>query len=183
MKRTFTLSLAAIIIFFGCAGQKSPSYKDCAHSHICCDMSCYCCPEFELKEKHPLLYSSSKIATYVETINQLKDQNELEKIAYPNGSACGDKLDGYYLDKKLVLMDASSTTESGFSSKKFYIDQDKFVEIIYQEYFLEWESYEQNYPSNKIELDSSKMTYTDTVYTISFTTPKKTVGEQINSII
>lgn len=168
MKVTIILFIIAITTFFGCSSQQLLSEKDCAHSHICCDINCYCCPEL----KHPLLYSSSKIATYVKTVNELKNQNGLDKRSYPDMSACGDRFDGYYLNKKLVLVDATITTESGCSSKKFYIDQGEFVEIVYQESFPEWNKYNQNYPSERFESDSSKMTYIDTVYTISFTTPK-----------
>lgn len=173
MRITVILFLLTITTFLGCTGQKRFSDKDCAHGHICCDVNCYCCSyfEFEAREKHALLFSSSKIADYVRTIDTLKNQNKLEKLSYPNMSACGGGLDGYYLDQKLVLIDATYNAELGFSSKKYYIDQEKFVEIIYREYFAEWEKYEQKYPSEKYEFDASKMTYTDTVYTISFATP------------
>lgn len=184
MKTTIILFILAITTFLGCSGQKRLSGKDCAHSHICCDVNCYCCPYFELEERHPLLYSSSKIATYVISIDSLKNQNKLEKLSYPNMSACGGGLDGYYLNKKLVLIDATYKAELGFSSKKYYIDQGEFVEIIYREYFAEWEKYEQKYPSEKFEFDESKMTYTDTIYTISFTTPTiLTTKQSDNKII
>jgi len=38
-----------------------------------------------------------------------------------------------------VLIDATYGAELGFSSREFYIDQDKFLKIIYREYFAEWE--------------------------------------------
>lgn len=183
MKIAVILFILTITTFFGCTGPKRLTDKDCAHSHICCNVNCYCCPYFEFREKHPLLFSSSEIASYIKTIDTLKNQNKLEKLSYPIMSACGGGLDGYYLNKKIVLIDATYKAELGFSSRKYYIDQEKFVEIIYREYFAEWEKYEQKYPSEKYEFDESKMTYTDTIYTISFTTPTILMTKQSNNKI
>jgi hypothetical protein len=130
----------------------------------------------------------SVVENYVNSIDKMKAKNKLEKIFYPNMSGCGGALYGYYLDKKLVLIDATYQAELGFSSKTIYIDQDNFVKIIYREHFAEWGKYEQKYPSDKYEFDASKMTYTDTLYTISLTNPtifkkqagKMTISTEIN---
>jgi len=129
-----------------------------------------------------------EIEKYVKTIDQLKNENKLVKISYPNMSACGGGLHGYYLNKNLVLIDATYGAELGFSSREFYIDQDKFLKIIYREYIPEWEKYELNYPADKYEYDPSKMTYTDTIYSIILANPtvfrkkadKKTVSTKVN---
>lgn len=86
-------------------------------------------------------------------------------------SACGGGLDGYYSNKKLVLINATYQAELGFSSRAFYFKNDSIVRIIYREHFAEWEKYEQNYPSDKYEFDASRMTYSDTLYTITMTKP------------
>lgn len=132
-----------------------------------------------------------EIEKYAKNIDKLKTENKLEKVFYPNMSVCGGGLDGYYLDKKLVLIDATYQAELGYSSRTLYINQDNFVKIIYREYFAEWEKYEKKYPSDKYEFDAKKMTYSDTLYTITLTTPtvfkkqagNKTISNEINQTI
>ena len=131
------------------------------------------------------------IEKYVKTIDELKTQNKLEEIFYPNMSACGGGLLGYYLDNKLVLIDATYQAELGYSSRTLYIDHDNFVKIIYREHFAEWDKYFEKYPSEKYEFDESKMTYTDTLWTIIFATPtiflkqvnNKTVNQEIDQTL
>ena len=171
MKKS-TLIILIITISLGCSTKKRLSEKDCVHSHICCDvLFCPCCPEYGFGQGYSLLDASKIANKYVEKIDKLKNKNILKKISYPNMSACGGGLDGYYLDERLVLIDATYQAELGFSSRTFYINNDIFVSIIYREHFAEWEKYEQKYPSNKYEFDASKMTYTDTLYKIILTTP------------
>lgn len=114
-------------------------------------------------------FTESEIEKYVKSIDKLRTENKLVKISYPNMSLCGGGLDGYYLNEKLVLVDATYQAELGFSSKTYYIEQDNFLKINYREHFAEWGKYEQNYPSDKFEFDPSKMTYTDTLYSILLT--------------
>jgi hypothetical protein len=124
-----------------------------------------------------------EIEKYSKSIDKLRMENRLVKISYPNMSACGGRLDGYYLNKKLVLVDATYQAELGFSSKTYYIEQDIFLKIIYREHFAEWGKYEQKYPSDKFEFDPSKMTYTDTVYSILLTNPTVFHKKADNKII
>ena len=106
-------------------------------------------------------------------------------------SFCGGGLHGYYLDKELVLIDATYQAELGFSSRTMYIAQDNFVKIIYLEHFAEWGKYEKKYPSDKYEFDAKKMTYSDTLYTITLATPtvfkkqagNKTISNEINQTL
>jgi hypothetical protein len=123
-----------------------------------------------------------EIEKFTKTIDMLKTENKLEKISYPDMSACGGGLDGYFLDKKLVLIEATYQAELGYSSKTLYVDHDVFVKIIYREHFAEWGKYESEYPSDKYEFNANKMTYSDILYTITFATPmvfEKQTGNKI----
>ena len=103
-------------------------------------------------------------------------------------SACGGGLYGYYHDQKLVLIDATYRAELGFSSRTIYVKDSLFVKIVYREHFAEWEKYDQKYPSDKYKWNPEKMTYTDTLYTISLGSPidftkraaGKVVSRQVN---
>ena len=125
-----------------------------------------------------------EIEKYAKSVDKLKAENKLVKISYPNMSGCGGGVDGYYLNKNLVLIDATYNAELGFSSRTIYIDQDKFLKVIYRKHFAEWEKYEEKYPHDKFEYDPTKMTYTDTVYSMALTTPTifhKTTGNKVVS--
>jgi hypothetical protein len=127
----------------------------------------------------------TEVEEYVKKIDKLKAENKLKKISYPDMSSCGGGVDGYYLDKQLVLIDAIYQAELGYSSKTIYLDNSRFLHIIYREHFAEWEKYFQKYPSDKHEFDASKMTYTDTLYTITLTAPvifrKQAQGKTISN--
>jgi uncharacterized protein YuzE len=110
-----------------------------------------------------------EIEKYSKSIDKMKIENKLVKISYQNMSSCGGEVDGYYLNNKLILIESRYNAELGFSSKTFYIDNEKFLKVIYREYFAEWGKYDQNYPADKFEYDSTKMTYTDTIYSITLT--------------
>lgn len=126
-----------------------------------------------------------EIEKYAKSVDKLKAENKLVKVSYFNMSPCGGALDGYYLNNKLVLIDANFYTElGGFSSKTFYIDADKYLKLVYRENYADWETYYQNYPADKADVDPTKMTYTDTVYSIALTTPTvfhKTAGNKVIS--
>jgi len=97
-----------------------------------------------------------EIENYAKSVDKLRTENKLVKISYPNMSGCGGGVDGYYLNKKLVLIDATYQAELGFFSMTFYIDKDKFLKIIYREHFADWGKYDQNYPADKFEFDPTK---------------------------
>ena len=115
--------------------------------------------------------TAPEIEKYAKSIDKLKAENKLVKISYPNKSGCGGGIDGYYLNRKLVFIDATYSAELGFSSKTIYIDRDKFLKVIYREHLAEWGEYEEKYPADKFEYDPGKMTYTDTVYSIILSNP------------
>lgn len=101
-------------------------------------------------------------------IDSLFDNGILTKKFYPNMSACGGGLFGFYYNTELKLIDSKYQAELGYSSKKIYWNGNKILKIYYREYFAEWGKYEKNYPPEKVEYDPSKMTYSDTIYEISF---------------
>jgi hypothetical protein len=79
----------------------------------------------------------------------------------------------------LVLIDATYNAELGFSSRTIYMDQGKFLKVIYREHFAEWGKYEEKYPHDKIDkLDDTTSTTANvvlfggnyTVADIAFTT-------------
>jgi hypothetical protein len=183
MKKKAIIFILAIATLYSCSRRTILYDKDCAHGHICCEVQCSCCPEIGLRKNYPQLFIISEIENYVLAVDELKNQNRLEKISYPNMSACGGGIDGYYSNNKLVLIDATYQAELGFSSRAFYLKNDSVVRIIYREHFAEWEKYEQNYPSDKYEFDASKMTYTDTLYTITLTNPKLFTKQSNDKII
>jgi hypothetical protein len=129
--------------------------------------------------------TAPEIEKYVKSVDKLRAENRLVKISYPNMSGCGGGVDGYFLNESLVLIDATYGAELGFSSRIIYIKQDKFLKIVYREHFAEWGKYQAKYPSDKFEYDPTKMTYTDTVYSITLTNPTvfhKNAGNKIISV-
>ncbi|MCE2994417.1 MAG: hypothetical protein ACK5RG_06795 [Cyclobacteriaceae bacterium] len=115
--------------------------------------------------------TESAIEKYVKVIDRLNHENKLVRVSYHNMSDCGGSLDGYYLNKSLVLMKAVFSGELGFIAQNVYLQDQKMMKLIYREHFPEWEKYYAKYPAEKYELDSGKMTYTDTIYTISLANP------------
>jgi hypothetical protein len=107
-----------------------------------------------------------EIEKYVKAVEKLRTENKLVKVTYQDKSACGGWLRGYYQNNKLVFIDATNSAELGFSSKSFYIKDNRFLKITNREHWAEWAKYEENYPPDKYEWDDSKMTYTDTIYSI-----------------
>jgi hypothetical protein len=132
-------------------------------------------------------WTKSEIETYVSSIDNFKVENTLVKISYPNMSGCGGAVDGYFLDGQLVLIDSRYSAELGFTSKTYYLDQRNILKMNYREYSAEWGKYEENYPSETYEWDPTKMTYSDTLYSIFLTCPiemeKMAKGEIINRVL
>ncbi len=108
---------------------------------------------------------------YLMTIHQLKAENKLIKVSYPNMSSCGGAVDGYYLDKNLVQISAQYNAELGFTKQEVFFNNDTILRIDYKQNIAEWGKYDQNYPADKYDWDPDKMTYTDTSYIIMFSDP------------
>lgn len=99
-------------------------------------------------------------------------------------SACGGGLDGFYFKNELKLINSRYQAELGYSSKKIYWKGNEILKIKYREHFPEDEKYLKKYPLDKYEYDPSKMTYSDTVYEITFGSKfefKKIASEKIIS--
>ena len=81
-------------------------------------------------------------------------------------SFCGGALYGYYQNKKLVFIDASHGGEFGASSYKIYFKDTIIYKIQYEEFFGDQDTYAKKYPKDE-EINEKKLTYTDTIYTVS----------------
>lgn len=127
--------------------------------------------------------SESDIVKYVKKIDSLKIKNLIQKISFPDMSACGGGLDGYYYNDKLVYIDATYQAELGYSRRKMYIKDTLILKILYQKHFAEWEKYFKIYPNDKYIFDPQKMTYSDTLYTIIICNPISFVKSAKKKII
>ncbi|WP_299125373.1 hypothetical protein [uncultured Tenacibaculum sp.] len=143
----------------------------------------------DLKSDHKLVAEQKQktelLNFTIMEIDSLFDNGILSKKFYPNMSACGGRLYGFYYNNDLILIDSKYGAELGFSSQKIYWNGNKILKIKYREYFAEWEKYQKNYPPKKVEYDPSKMTYSDTIYEITFGNKygfKKMAKEKVISI-
>ena len=127
-------------------------------------------------------WTKDEIEDYCSNIDKLKSENDLIKVLYPNMSACGGGLYGYYQGNELILISSTYSAELGYSSKTVYFKNDKVVKIIYREHYAEWGKYEEKYPSDKYEWNPDKMTYSDTLYSISFSSPIYTFMSLANPV-
>ena len=128
--------------------------------------------------------TAPEIEKYTKSIDKFRAEKRLVKISCPNMSGCGGAVDGYFLNESLVLIDATYNAELGFSSRTIYVDQDRFLKVIYREHFAERGKYDKKYQNDKFEYDPTKMTYTDTVYSIKIANPTvfhKKAGNKIIS--
>ena len=116
-------------------------------------------------------WPQDEIEDYCSNIAKLKSENDLIKVFYPNMSACGGGLNGYYQGDELILISSNYAAELGYSSKIVYFKDDRIVKFIYREHYAEWGKYEEKYPNDKYKWDPNKMTYSDTLYSISYSSP------------
>jgi hypothetical protein len=139
--------------------------------------------EYDKTEKTIAQSQKSELTQFTPSeIDSLYVNGVLTKKFYPNMSACGGGLAGFYYQNELKLIDSKYQAELGYSSKKIYWNGNKILKINYREYFAEWGKYEQNYPPDKVEYDPNKMTYSDTIYEITLGTKyefKKIAHEKI----
>jgi hypothetical protein len=99
-------------------------------------------------------------------IDSLLQNGILTEKMYPNMSACGGSLSGFYYGNQLVFIDATYSGELSYTRKKMYLTETGFSKIIYQEHFPEMEKYKKQYPLNKFDFDPAKVTFADTIYEI-----------------
>lgn len=88
-------------------------------------------------------------------------------------SFCAGALTGYYHNNKLVYITGVYSAELGFYSQKLYLKDTIPYKLDYRQYFAEWGKYYLKSPNKELELDEKKMTYSDTLYHITFTNPVK----------
>ncbi|MES2515960.1 MAG: hypothetical protein V4580_17535 [Bacteroidota bacterium] len=113
------------------------------------------------------------IATYVKTIDSLRQHKALKVIHMGNMSACAGALTGYYYQNTLVYITGKYAAELGYTEQKLYLRDTIPYKLYYRQYFAEWEKYYLKYPNKELDLDEKKMTYSDTLYTVLFTKPIK----------
>lgn len=104
----------------------------------------------------------------ISIIDSLKENDQLLKKRYPSMSSCGGGVYGLYFKNELKLIESKYGAELGFSSRTVYWKENKILKIVYREYFAEWGKYAQNYPPKKVKYNPEKMTYSDTIYKITF---------------
>ena len=86
-------------------------------------------------------------------------------------SFCGGALTGYYNGDVLVYIKAIYSAELGYTEQKLYLKDTIPYKLSYRQYFAEWGKYSEKYPDK--EIDEKLMTYSDTIYYITFTNPIK----------
>lgn len=123
---------------------------------------------FELNILNSVELTETYNKSYIDKINNLKTNNELVKISYPDMSICGGSIDGYYLNDSLVLIEATKSISFDNYSKTFYLENNKHLKIIYRKIKADEKRYAEEYPFEKFEFDISNMKYFDTTYTFSF---------------
>ena len=98
-------------------------------------------------------------------------------------SFCAGSLTGYYYDKKLVYITGVYAAELGFSEQKLYLKDTIPYKLSYRQYFAEWGKYYLKYPNKELDLDEKKMTYSDTIFHVTFTNPIKIVKTSKNKYV
>ncbi len=142
------------------------------------------CLVFNLAFAQNIKWSEKEIETYADSVDALKNKNQLITTSCMRMMVCSGSNDGYYLNDELVLLDGTYNAELGYSSRKFYFYKGQVVKIVYREHYAEWGRYAERYPPDSIEWDPSKMTYTDTLYKINLGTTTnfyKSAGQKIIS--
>ena len=130
-----------------------------------------------------------EVEKYVNTVDSLKNENQLKKFFYPNMSFCGGALYGYYFQNKLVYIDAIYGGDLCYTSTIVYFKDTSVYKLVYRQVWPDWDNFNKKYPEASEKLIKRKMTYTDTTYNIIPTKPavytitanKKIVSKDINS--
>ncbi|MBC8046353.1 MAG: hypothetical protein H7Y00_06120 [Fimbriimonadaceae bacterium] len=107
--------------------------------------------------------TEKEINAYVTTIDSLRENNTLIKYWYPQIHYCGGSVYGYYLNDTLVYIESKYSAELGYTEETVYLFNDIYYKVIFYAHQAEWGKYK-----NDPDFDESKMTYTDTTYTIIF---------------
>ena len=82
----------------------------------------------------------------IKEIDSLFDNGILTKKFYPNMTACGGGLYGFYYNDELKLFNSKDHAELEYSRKEVYWAEDQILKIKYREYCAEGGKYEKNDP-------------------------------------
>jgi len=115
--------------------------------------------------------TSKEIDKYTKKIDWLMLSTKLTVYSYSEMSKCSGEVNGYYYNKKLVFIDAIHAGEIGFSSQQVYIKNNEIYKITYGEYEAELENYRKENPSDSLQIDYGKITYTNVLYHITLSNP------------
>ncbi len=121
---------------------------------------------------------NSTLSKYIKFVDSLIVNNSLEKFDLPNMSSCSGSLTGYYFKNDLVYMSSRYGIENGYSEKEMYIKDSVVYKLRYREHYAKEDMFYNKF-ENISELDYSKMSYSDTLYTfVLYNEPKmyKTSG-------
>ena len=127
--------------------------------------------------------TTKEISKYVKTIDSLRQHKALKKVSYRNMSFCAGALTGYYYNDKLVYVTGMYAAELGYSEEKLYLRDTIPYKLYYRQYFAEWDKYYLKYPNRELDVDETKMTYSDTIHQITFSSPLKIVKSSKNKIV
>lgn len=105
-----------------------------------------------------------RIGNYKRTIDSKLSSKKLIEKFYPNMSALGGAVYGYYADKKLVLIKTRFNAEVGYHSIDFYILNDTLVYAFEKERQVkdpdnkeDYEAYIKKYSDKKGNIDFNKV--------------------------
>lgn len=103
-----------------------------------------------------------KIDDYKLSIDSKLSSKKLTEKFYPNMSALGDAVYGYYSEKKLVLIKTRFNAEAGYQSINFYLYNDTLVYAFEKQRQIKE-------PDNKADYDAYIKKYSDKNGNIDFT--------------
>ena len=96
-----------------------------------------------------------------------QDFPKVERYSYPQMSFCGGSLEGLYSNDELIRIESTYGYDMGYSEKNIDFKKGRITKIEYREHYADWEKYNQRY-GNDGDIDLSKMTYVDTLYSLKF---------------
>lgn len=98
--------------------------------------------------------------------NAKKPARQLKRYFYPNMSACGGAVYGFYEGESLVKINATYGAELGYSQRIVEFKNGQITQITYVQHVAEWEKYREKYPYE--EFHEGEMTYTNRKFVIEF---------------
>ncbi len=123
-----------------------------------------------VKSKDISISSKKEIQNCIDTVTKNNPQLILSKDSmqiynYPNLTVWGG-LSLKSINGKLKIVEATHRAELGFKKRVFHINDNEIQKIEYIGHHAEWSKYNENYPSEKYEWNTEKMTYSDTSFIV-----------------